>query len=174
MTLDETLDLILQNEGGWTNNPKDRGGPTNMGITLATFSAYLGRQATIQELQNLSVADAKEIYTRRYISGPRIDTLPTEIIPILADASVLYGPGRAIIFLQRVINQAGFGIVDVDGVIGPMTRNAAQNCFKAMSNAMVNAIVQERLIFNQHIVDCDETQSIFLDGWNNRAKKFEV
>ena len=37
-------DVIERFEGGYTNHPADRGGPTNMGITRAALSEYLGRR----------------------------------------------------------------------------------------------------------------------------------
>jgi lysozyme family protein len=179
MTIDEVLDLILRNEGGYVNNPNDAGGPTNMGVTQATLSKYLGRQASIQDVRNLSVADAKEIYSRNYISGPRIDTLPTDVVPVMADAAVLYGHRRAIIFLQTVINKAGFGPVDVDGVIGPMTRQKTIDAYgdgtpssTTPGKYLINAIVHERIAFCERIVANDPSQSIFMDGWRNRANRF--
>jgi len=31
---------ILKWEGGWSNDPADKGGPTMKGVTLAVYSAY--------------------------------------------------------------------------------------------------------------------------------------
>ena len=45
------LKFVLQFEGGFVNNPKDPGGPTNLGVTQATLSGFLGRQATIDEVK---------------------------------------------------------------------------------------------------------------------------
>jgi lysozyme family protein len=39
---DKCFKFILQFEGGFTNDPKDPGGPTNLGITQATLSAFIG------------------------------------------------------------------------------------------------------------------------------------
>jgi lysozyme family protein len=181
MTLDDTLNTILQDEGGYVNNGVDRGGPTNMGVTLPDLSTYLGRPATIEDLKGLTVEEAKEIFTRNYISGPRIDSLPDAIVPVVADASVLYGSGRAIKFVQNVVNSSGFGIVDVDGVIGPQTRQKAVACYGGdtpsannMGPYMVNAIVNERLAFNAQIVAATPSQGVFKDGWDNRANRFMV
>ena len=48
------LKFVLQFEGGFVNNPKDPGGPTNLGVTQATLSGFLGRQATIDEVKALT------------------------------------------------------------------------------------------------------------------------
>ena len=36
---DDCLKFTLQFEGGFVNNPKDPGGPTNLGVTQATLSS---------------------------------------------------------------------------------------------------------------------------------------
>ncbi len=181
MTIDEVLDMIVRNEGGYVNNASDQGGPTNMGVTQDTLSRYLGRPASIQDVKALTVEQAKEIFARNYVSGPRIDTLPTDIVPIMADGSVLYGPRRAIMFLQNALNQAGFGPVDVDGVLGPISRQKtfdAYNDGKPTQTApgayLINAIVHERISFCERIVANNPSQSIFMQGWTNRANKFLV
>ena len=181
MTIDDVLTMIVQNEGGYVNNPNDRGGPTNMGVTQGTLSKYLGRQATIDDVKNLTIDQAKEIFNRNYISGPTIDTLPTDLIPIMADGSVLYGPRRAIMFLQNSLNKSGYGPVDVDGVLGPISRqktiDAYNNGVATPTNPgpyLINAIVFERISFCERIVANDPSQSIFLQGWTNRAQKFRV
>ncbi|MGT8735372.1 glycosyl hydrolase 108 family protein [Klebsiella pneumoniae] len=33
--------VILQHEGGYVNDPNDRGGETNMGITIATWRGFV-------------------------------------------------------------------------------------------------------------------------------------
>ena len=48
------LAFTLKFEGGFVNDPRDPGGPTNMGITIATLSHELGRAATIKDVRTLS------------------------------------------------------------------------------------------------------------------------
>ncbi|MDU6240386.1 MAG: glycosyl hydrolase 108 family protein, partial [Bradyrhizobium sp.] len=43
-------------EGGYTNHPADRGGPTNMGITLETLRAWRHNDAlTAEDVKQLSI-----------------------------------------------------------------------------------------------------------------------
>ena len=37
----DCLTRLLKDEGGYTNNPNDSGGPTNYGITLADYRKYI-------------------------------------------------------------------------------------------------------------------------------------
>jgi lysozyme family protein len=40
MTADQIIEGILGKEGGYVNNPNDKGGPTRWGITQTTARAY--------------------------------------------------------------------------------------------------------------------------------------
>lgn len=174
MTVDEILDDIIRKEGGYVNNPADGGGPTNMGITIGTLSEYYGRKVSIQEVKALTVDQAKEIYTRRYFFGPRFDSLPADVQPIATDTGVLFGPRAAVQFMQKIVNEAGFGPIDQDGILGPNTRNAIERAYNAMGPFFINAIVEERITFHQMRVQERPDQGIFLQGWINRAETFRI
>ena len=64
--LDRCLGLTFNHEEGYVNHPKDPGGPTNWGVTLATLSAYRGRKATIQDVRNLKKHEAQKILSDMY------------------------------------------------------------------------------------------------------------
>ena len=41
-----SLSLVLKHEGGWADHPKDPGGATMKGVTLATFRSFVKPNAT--------------------------------------------------------------------------------------------------------------------------------
>lgn len=41
---EKALEFLFPSEGGYVNNKKDRGGPTNMGITQTTLNSYRKRK----------------------------------------------------------------------------------------------------------------------------------
>src|SRR5215472_16629001 len=125
MTNEEIIDLILQSEGGFTNNPNDRGGPTNFGITAADYGRWLNKSApaTVDEVKGMDRSTARKIYEQWYIKDPQFDAITDDRLKlILVDSGVLHGVRRATIWLQLAL-----GIHQPDGQIGPETLAALQN-----------------------------------------------
>lgn len=122
----------------------------------------------------MNVETAKEIYVRNYFEGPAIHTLPVAIQPIVFDGAVLFGPRQSIKFVQNVVNLAGFGPVDADGIIGPDTRKKVETAYKEMGGFFINAVVEERIAYHEMRVAQNPSQGIFLLGWKNRANSFRV
>ncbi len=125
---DAAMVHILHVEGGYTDDPHDPGGPTNKGITLATFARYrrltiddTNRTALIDDLKALSDAEARAIYLAFYWRPSRAGELPPPLALVHFDAAVNHGLGAAARFLQRTVG------VDVDGEIGPLTLAAASS-----------------------------------------------
>lgn len=82
-------------EGGYVNDPKDKGGPTNHGVTQATLSIYLRRHATIEDVKALTLTTAKDLYLRLYWQPTGCDALPAGVDVLLWDCAVNSGVGRA-------------------------------------------------------------------------------
>lgn len=57
---------VLKHEGGWADHPKDPGGATMKGVTIGTYSTWLGRQATKDELRNIPDEHLRQIYKAWY------------------------------------------------------------------------------------------------------------
>lgn len=173
MDIETQLEQLLRREGGYVNHPNDKGGPTKYGITQAVLSEWLGHPASMDEVKNLSVELAKEIYGDRYYRAPKIDTLPEALQPQLFDIAVNSGPKKSIRMLQEVLCMAGFECA-VDGVVGPGTRKKAQEAYAAMGHLLINAIAEYREHFYRQIVANNPSQAVFLKGWLNRAREFKV
>lgn len=107
--------LVVTLEGGYVCNPKDPGGATNMGVTLAALTAWRGHACTANDVRALGAAEVKAIYRAVYWRAVQGDALPAGVDLIIFDASVNCGRGRAVEFLQR-----GLGVA-VDGTLGAGT-----------------------------------------------------
>jgi len=172
--IDEMIHDVLVREGGYVNHPADKGGPTNFGITQKTLSRYYGYAATVEEVQSLTREVAEEIYRRNYYYGPGINSLPDLIQPFLFDCAVNHGPRRAIKFLQKVCNEAGYQpTLSTDGAVGPNTRRGAEWAMREMGHTLLDALIEERRNFYLMIVEANPSQKVFLNGWMNRVNEFK-
>ncbi len=107
--------LIKVYEGGYSNNPKDKGGPTCWGVTLAALEDHRGQVCTALDVRALTWAEAADIYHSTYWPAVKGDILPPGVDLIVFDAAINCGRSAAVKFLQ-----AGLGIV-TDGAFGPNT-----------------------------------------------------
>jgi len=166
LTTDEILDEVLRREGGYVDHPADRGGPTNRGITAATLGAWrtMGRPATREEVQALTMHEARVIYTQQYVTAPRFDRIPDlRLRALLVDFGVHSGPTRAVRALQRAVD------VPADGVIGPMTLRALA---LADGSAVYRSVLQERGELLAALLQRDASQREFAAGWIRRLMEF--
>ena len=132
--VDGLIDALIDREGGYVNNPLDKGGPTCFGITeaVARANGYAG------SMRNLPREEAAAVYRRLYWQRPRFDEIAkrsTRIASELFDTGVNMGPAVAATFLQRALtalNRGGKDYPDLtpDGRIGPVTL-AALDAFLA-------------------------------------------
>lgn len=121
------LTHVLEMEGGYTDDPHDPGGPTNLGITLAEWARH--RKVAVAadtveglkgELRSLSRDAARALYLANYWRPSLAPELPPGLSLMHFDASVNHGLGRSSRILQEAL------AVTVDGEIGPETLGAAR------------------------------------------------
>ncbi|ACL57407.1 glycoside hydrolase family 108 protein [Methylobacterium nodulans] len=156
-TFDRALTLVLAHEGGYVDHPDDPGGPTNLGVTIGTLSAVLGRPATRAEVKALTPAKVAPIYRTRFWDAVRGDELPAGVDYAVFDFAVNSGPARAAIALQRLV-----GVAD-DGVIGSVTLAAVA---RTDQRWLVKALCDSRLAFLQSLTKSWPT---FGKGWTTRV-----
>lgn len=178
-TFYKALTFVFGNEGGKSNDPLDRGGATNMGITEGTLNrAYQDGIVQHNDIDKLTRAEAAEIYRVDYWQASRADKMPDPLCILHFDAAVNHGVGGAGKLLQKTINnyaqKAGLKIrVSVDGAVGTKTLNALDECIAAKDNLELICTIycNEREKLFRAIVANDPTQGRFLEGWLNRLKR---
>ena len=106
---DACLAEVLRHEGGYVDDPRDRGGATNLGLTLASFSQGLGRAASVAELKALTPEGAAPIYRRLYWRLAGCGDLPPGLDLMVFDTAVNMGVGEA----RRLLRAAGQGSVGI-------------------------------------------------------------
>jgi lysozyme family protein len=166
LTEAEIIDDVLKREGGYVNDPADRGGATNWGVTAKTLGEWrkLGRSATKEEVKKLTEAEARDIYQRRYVD-PFAAVPFAELRAHLVDVGVNSGVLTAVKMLQQVLG------VPVDGVLGERTKHAVAIVPWRLVN---NGLVAIRVKHYATIAEEDATQRKFIRGWVNRAVTFIV
>lgn len=171
-TIDQMIDDVLKNEGGYVNHEYDKGGPTNLGITQDTLSDYLNRQASIDDVKKLDKQTACAIYKKCYYTNPKIDELPLLIQPLMFDMAVNHGHKKAVKLLQELLSKKGYDIGIIDGVIGNKTCDGSKQAVDNLGKVFVNNLVNMRISFYNAIVHNNPSQKVFLKGWLKRARSF--
>lgn len=118
------LQQTLHHEGEWSDHPKDPGGATMKGVTLKTYSDFLGRPATKDELRKIPEQHLERIYRDGYWNAVRGDDLPSGLDMMVFDFAVNGGRKRAVITLQRAVE---IPVAQQDGVLGPGTMAAVRD-----------------------------------------------
>jgi len=151
-----SLSLVLKWEGGFVNHPKDPGGATNKGITLATFRRYIDKTGTVDDLKRITDAQVAKVYREQYWDAVKGDDLPSGVDYAVFDFAVNSGPSRAAKYLQAAVG------VTQDGKIGPVTIAAAK---RMNAVDLVAAICAKRMAFLKGL----STWPTFGKGWTNRV-----
>jgi lysozyme family protein len=157
-------DKIFKWEGGFANDPSDRGGATNMGITLSTwrkvgYDKDGDCDIDADDIRLLTTADARFIlrkyYWNRWCGDDIIDQRSANILVDWVWASGKWG----IIIPQRILK------VKDDGMVGPSTLNALNTIDKVN---FLEQVYEARLAFIQNIIKNDPSQEKFEKGWMRR------
>lgn len=147
---DNAFDLLMSVEGGYVNDPKDKGGETKYGISKKSYPN--------EDIANLTIDRAKKIYKRDYWDRCKCDSIPDCLSVALFDFAVHSGTKLAIKKLQESLG------VKSDGIIGNQTIGAAN---RIPSNRVLNDYFWRRIIYLIKLKDFKTYGS----GWGNRLDK---
>lgn len=154
---------LLQLEGGYTNHPDDLGGPTNKGITLATYRAYCGKEKTVKHLREMSYGTWQNIMKDLYWDRCKADEIDNQsVAEIMVDWCVNSGN----IGIRKVQGILG---CTADGIVGPITLSLINS---SDPEVLFDRIKSARKQFYINIVKKNPSQKIFMNGWMNRLSMF--
>ena len=108
----DCLNRLLKDEGGYTNDPSDSGGPTNFGITLSDYRRYINNRGQAIDVKNMTVDQAKVIYKDKYWNALNCDTLPSGLDYTVFDYAVNSGLGRPRKALQQFKDETGVQLIE--------------------------------------------------------------
>jgi lysozyme family protein len=164
MSIDKIIDDIIQREGGFVDNPADRGGPTKYGITQATLAEARGRSVTRDDIAALTVGEARAIYRRKYVDEPGFASIPDPLLGLVVDTAVHSGVKAAVLMLQKAL-----GVAPVDGILGPATKAAMQ---RAGTDLLYRRFLAERIRYLGEVIRSRPANAVFAAGWMNRVADF--
>lgn len=168
MSFGDALAFVLKREGGKVDDPKDRGGRTNKGVTQRVYSAWLAGQGhpTTWDVYDIKDDEVEAIYRSRYWDAIQGDTLcasSPEIALATFDCAVNSGPSRAIKQLQTALG------VTADGNFGPASLTAYLLAAQRGYPRILAVMLATREVFLRGIVARDPSQARFLRGWLARV-----
>jgi len=149
---DPSLKLVLKSESGFV---VDDGGPTNLGVTLNSWSNYLNRPVNEQEIKNLTPLMVKPFYKQKYWNASGCDILPKGVDYAVFDFSVNAGVKRSIRCLQKAVG------AEPDGVLGSITQALIRNS-KPMD--VLDHFTDERIAYYKSL-----NNPKYEKGWLSRA-----
>lgn len=186
MSFESAYTATMGVEGGYANNPTDRGGETYRGIsrkhwpswngwsvidTTKNLPDFPGRLAHIQELQ-ASVRSFYEQNFWRQCGADRVES--PEVGAVLFDAAVNHGPRAAVGWWQRALNVCNhrgrrWSDLRVDGDFGPATTAATRTAeLRGVLPAVCGAFLSMRGYLFVTLAERDPSQEDFLVGWQKR------
>ena len=151
----QVIDKILKLEGGYVDDPNDRGGETKFGISKRSHPEY--------DIKNITEETARDIYLEYYWKPSKVERLDEHLRSDVFDMVITSGQSNAIKTLQRACNSSSrCEKLTVDGRIGP-------NTVRESNKIDVERFRAFRTLFYAHIILKNPQQESFYVGWYNRA-----
>ena len=161
---DKLIPIIKKWEGGYSDNPNDRGGATNSGVTLAVYQSVYGKNKTKNDLKRMTNDQWNYIFTKLYWNKWNADEIKNQSIAnILVDWVWMSGYGT----IKKI--QSLFGLT-ADGIVGNKTISYINSHDQ---EEVFNKIWNRRKSFYYSLVANNPSQKVFLNGWMNRLNTFK-
>lgn len=176
-----------RNEGGYANNPHDKGGETWQGVARNYHPEWAGWAIIDQikpqckNLKELNAALFKDpqlaqlvevFYKHGFWDISQLDRFSSQLLAEnVYDASVNCGPAMGPRFLQQTLNALkSYGLV-VDSVMGNKTFSAMADALVSLGEEkVINAYVDLREAYHRGIVKSNPSQAGFLKTWLARCE----
>jgi len=162
--INKLIPFVLKWEGGFVNDPLDKGGVTYMGITIGTFRKFYGRDKTVDDLKSVTKNQWLYIFKNGFWDKWRADEIKSQSVANMLVDWFWHSGINGIKIPQRLL-----GVMD-DGIVGKITIAAVNN---AEPRVFFNALRDARLQYVEDIVKRNPSQQKFLKGWKNRIESME-
>jgi lysozyme family protein len=170
---DQAVAVVLANEGGLSDHPKDPGGITKYGIILDVLRRE-GPNGDIDgdgdidadDIRLLTIDDAKQIYCRQWWEAYGYGRIIYQgVATKIFDMAVNTGPRQGHLMTQRALRANGF-LLKEDGILGPKTMDAIN---RAYPERLIPTLRSESAGFYRLIATKKPEFKAFILGWLRRA-----
>jgi lysozyme family protein len=157
------LGLLLQKEGGWSNNPSDPGGATMEGVTQGEYNSWLRQQGLpTVSVRGITPSQLQGIYNYQYWGKIDGDALPPGLDNCIFDEAVNSGVGKSVKDLQTILHRHGAYPGQTDGIIGLLTLEGVS---KVPTAQLINEVCALRRSWLHRLL----TWRVFGRGWGSRV-----
>lgn len=158
-----TMDLMLNLEGKKTDDPRDRGGRTNFGVTQGTYNRWRdSKNLPRQDVFKITKDEAMELYKKNFWGIIGGDKLPQKTAMALMSFALTDGPEDSVRLVQRMLK------IPATGYMGPATLDKINKLVKKYGDeGFANKVLNRQIIRYKN----DEQADIYGRGWVNRANK---
>lgn len=180
----DAITFVLDNEGGFVDDPNDPGGSTNYGISCKFLNKYCDKELltdifghnkniTPDEIKSLSRDNAIKIYEKCFWQKYPYEKInDQELATRVFDFTIHKNPYESHRILQSAFNKllpdnSAFKI-KIDGIIGPKTLKSIN--YKD-SKMILGRFKSLRADFYRILCLKNENLRQYLKGWLNRANK---
>lgn len=156
---DKMLPVLIDEERGYVDDPKDPGGETNFGITWPALKQSISRGYVPADttIKGLTVELAAKIYHPEYWDEVKGDQLPWPLCCYVFDTAVNQGVPVAIKMLQRALDVAQ------DGILGAGT--IAKAVAKCSNPASTRFTCGRFMAFRTMRYQSTRNYDVFGEGW---------
>jgi len=170
-TFQIAYNITKKMEGGYANNPNDKGGETYRGISRKYHSGWAGWQwldKQIQPIQYNKIFQRLEpvvmaFYKKEFWDRIKLGFMPQSVANQMFDWAVHSGRGTAAKNLQSVLNKLGAKL-KIDGIIGNKTLAAIETFSDAK---IAEAVLNQRAVY---VGIKSKEQPYWANVWQNRIK----
>lgn len=168
--------VVLNHEGGYTNDESDPGGETHFGITfnyLKTVNPVFLKKIGLNKddanvIKNLTKEQAIHLYQHGYWDKYHYEKIHSIYVAIkIMDMAVNLGALRAHLLLQSGINAIGKHHLLCDGILGKKTLEAVNN---TNEHLLINALRRLQALHYKKLIFKNPKLEKFKKGWLARAQ----
>ena len=158
-----TMDLMLNLEGKKSDDPRDRGGRTNFGVTQGTYNRWRdSKNLPRQDVFKITKDEAMQLYKKNFWGIIGGDKLPQKTAMALMSFALTDGPEDSVRLVQRMLK------IPATGYMGPATLARINKLVKKYGDeGFANKVLNKQIIRYKN----DEQAHIYGRGWVNRANK---